>query len=269
MAKEKKPLSKGIKILRIAVIVAVALIALEGIGVGGYLLNYKGYFSKGNGGAYALNSIQEVKNSPLKDMNIAFLGSSVTYGARSKGVSFVEQMARHNGFTFTKEAVSGTTLADKNKESYVQRMLNNLDPNTSYDLFICQLSTNDASDDNADIVLGAVSHSNSLSDFDTTTTVGAMEYIIAYVKETWNCPVVFYTGTQYDNAKYQQMVDALVTLQDKWGIGVVDLWNGLDVNIVNYDLYMADSIHPTQAGYLEWWLPEMEDYLYTFVNALQ
>lgn len=266
MAKEKKPLSKGMKILRIVAIVVVALIVLEGIGIAGYKINYKGYFSKGNGGAYGLNNIQELQTSPLKGMNIAFLGSSVTEGARSKGVSFVEQMARHNGFTYTKEAVSGTTLADINEKSYVQRMLNNLDPNASYDLLICQLSTNDANDDNTDVLLGTVSDSTSLTDFDTTTTIGAMEYIIAYTKETWGCPVVFYTGSRYDNAKYQQMVDALSALQDKWGIGVIDLWNGLDVNIPNYDLYMADSIHPTQAGYLEWWLPAMEAYLYTFVN---
>ena len=29
-----------------------------------------------------------------------------------------------------------------------------------------------------------------------------------------------------------------------------------------YEVYMADPVHPTQAGYLEWWTPKMEEYLY-------
>ena len=33
-------------------------------------------------------------------------------------------------------------------------------------------------------------------------------------------PVVFYTGTRFDNEKYGQMVDALQQLQEKWGIGL-------------------------------------------------
>ena len=34
---------------------------------------------------------------------------------------------------------------------------------------------------------------------------------------------LFYTGTKYDSKQYQQMVDVLFELQDKYGIGVIDL----------------------------------------------
>ncbi len=47
-------------------------------------------------------------------------------------------------------------------------------------------------------------------------------------------------------------------------IGVIDLWNNEEMNAVSdedYDLYMYDSIHPTQAGYLEWWTPVIEEEL--------
>jgi len=33
-----------------------------------------------------------------------------------------------------------------------------------------------------------------------------MEYIICYAKQTWNCPVLFYTGTKYDSEQYAEMV---------------------------------------------------------------
>ena len=117
--------------------------------------------------------------------------------------------------------------------------------------------------------MGEISSSENLEDFDTQTITGAMEYIIVYAKQTWNCPVIFYTGTKYDSKQYQQMVDVLFELQDKYGIGLIDLWNDEEMNDVSekeYEVDMADPVHPTQAGYLEWWTPKMEEYLYQFLE---
>jgi lysophospholipase L1-like esterase len=199
-------------------------------------------------------------------MNLCFLGSSVTEGAASLETSFAEYIAVRNNCTYVKEAVGGTTLADNDKTSYIQRMLHNIDPNAQFDAFICQLSTNDAS--NA-IPLGEISSSRNLEDFDTKTVLGALEYIIVYADTTWHCPVVFYTGTQYDSPAYGKMVEQLLKLQEKYEIGVIDLWNDAEMNQVSeedYKLYMFDGIHPTQAGYLNWWTPKMEAYLYDYLG---
>ena len=40
--------------------------------------------------------------------------------------------------------------------------------------------------------MGEVSSSQNKDDYDYSTVIGAMEYIIAYAKEKWNCPVIFY-----------------------------------------------------------------------------
>ena len=47
----------------------------------------------------------------LKDKTVLFLGSSVTYGSASGGVSFADLMVKECGIKMIKEAVSGTTLA--------------------------------------------------------------------------------------------------------------------------------------------------------------
>ena len=50
---------------------------------------------------------------------------------------------------------------------------------------------------------------------------------------------------------------------------MIDLWNDEEMNDVSdkeYKVYMADPVHPTQAGYLEWWTPKMEEYLYQFLE---
>ena len=60
-------------------------------------------------------------------------------------------------------------------------------------------------------------------------------------------------------------MELLHRVSEKWGITVIDMWNDKDFNAITEEqraLYMADSIHPTQAGYLEWWTPMMERTLY-------
>jgi hypothetical protein len=97
--------------------------------------------------------------------------------------------------------------------------------------------------------------------------VGAIEFIIAYAKETWGCEVSFYTGTKYDSALYKKMVDALYDVQEKWGIGIIDLWNDPEMNAVSaedYAKYMADPIHPTSLGYRLWWTPKFIAHLKQF-----
>ena len=96
------------------------------------------------------------------------------------------------------------------------------------------------------------------------TVAGAIEYVIAYAKQTWNCPVIFYTGTQYKSEQYAQMVDLLLQIQEKWKIGVIDLWNDPEMQAVSaedYKLYMVNGIHPSFAGYRDWWTPKFEAYL--------
>lgn len=222
----------------------------------------------GNAERFHPENIQPHTESPLKGKTIIYLGSSVTYGSDSLGVSFVEYIDRLNGTTSVKEAVSGTTLVTKDDasgSSYIPRM-KTINPDIPADAFICQLSTNDAT---RHMPLGTISEGFNLADFDTETVAGAIEYIIAYAEKTWHCPVLFYTGTRFDCEEYGEMVKLLLGIQKKWKIGVIDLWNDKALHAISekdYNLYMSNPIHPTQAGYLLWWVPSMETYLYEFLK---
>ena len=204
---------------------------------------------------------------PLSGKTICWLGSSVTFG---DGYSMAEVIAENHANTrCLKYAISGTTLANSDNTSYVARMKSDISPDLDMDLMVVQLSTNDATKAGGP-ELGAVSESRHIEDFDDTTVIGAMETIIAYTQETWGCPVVFYTGTRFDNEKYGQMVDALQQLQEKWGIGIVDLWNNQAMTDIigteQYDAYMKDKIHPNATGYREWWTPEFEKVLAEYLT---
>ena len=141
-----------------------------------------------------IENIEPLADSPLKGKHLLFLGSSVTYGSASLGVSMCDYLSVLDG---------------------------------------CETT------------------------------------IICYCNDTWDCPVIFYTGTKYDSAEYQVMVNSLLGLQEKWELGIIDLWNDVEMNAVSekdYDFYMNDPIHPTQAGYLLWWTPKFESYLYEFLK---
>lgn len=220
----------------------------------------------GNAPEYDMDTLVPLEESPLKGKNVLFLGSSVTFGSASMQQGIPEYFAVRLGCTYTKEAVSGTTLVDNGHNSYVQRLLNNVDSEASYDLLICQLSTNDAT---KELPLGEISGSKNLSDFNTSTITGAMEYIICYAQQTWGCKVAFYTGSYYDSVSYAAMVERLMELQEKWGICVLDLWHDVVFNAIpdaERQLFMADKIHPTKAGYRNWWCPEIEKQILSYLS---
>ena len=200
-------------------------------------------------------------HNPLSGKCILFLGSSVTYGSASGGVSFADFISERNGARMHKEAVSGTTLVD-GKNSYIER-LKKTDPAVSPDLVVCQLSTNDATQNKP---LGIPAPTDAP---DTATVCGAIICIIRYVRAVWGCPVVFYTNAYYESARYAEMVSAMQTLARLYGVGLIDLYCDTAFNAIGdaeRALYMADPIHPTREGYLQWWTPKMEEYLFAYFD---
>lgn len=222
-------------------------------------------------------------NYSLTGKNYVFLGSSITLGSNSGEWSMADYIDECNGEgTVTKLAVSGTTLStaasvnlsDKNTydNSYVCRLLKAMDDSAiECDHLIVQLSTNDAFA-NPPKTLG--NYTGNGKSADTTTVIGAIEYITAAAREKWpNAEISFYTGVYTSNNVYKTMVTALNNIKgsDKLNIGVLDLYNDagmhtlIDNDKTSYSNYMAaDGLHPTKAGYQEWIGPKFEKYLASF-----
>lgn len=206
-------------------------------------------------------------SDPLAGLDIIWLGSSVTYGAQAGGhYSMVDAIQdNHPGTVCEKYAISATTLVNEKEDSYVSRM-KLISKDETPDLFVVQLSTNDATTGKP---MGEVTDSTDPADFDDTTIAGAIETIISYVQETFGCPVVFYTGTYAEKENYEEMVDLLLKIQEKWGIGVVDMFHNEEMTAVYgtdlYNEYMHDEVHPFRKGYVEWWTPVIEGYLTEFL----
>ena len=191
---------KAWKILSRVLLVVVAIVVVCVVYI--FLISGNSYrFSVKN-----VASTYSKPNSPLVGKTIIFLGSSVTYGSGNIRTSFVDYLAAFDKANCIKEAVPGTTLADRNDQSYVRRIQNNLNKLPKVGYFVCQLSTNDATFGSE---IGELSPSDDKKDFNTKQIIGAIEFIIVYAREKWDCPVVFYTNQRYTSIAYDKMVQAL------------------------------------------------------------
>ena len=143
------------------------------------------------------------------------------------------------------------------------------------DVFFLQLSTNDVGQyvdptHTQHIPFGKVTENSVRSSeaFDRNTSYGAMEYIIAKAKETWQCEVVMFIagqGTGNTTAGYQEMRNAVIDeIVPKWQIDVLDFWgddavtNGMQSNTGRY---LFDTVHPTLKGYEAFYFPRFRAYL--------
>lgn len=221
--------------------------------------NTKAKDHPGNADAYDVSLVLPSRTSSLAGRTIVFLGSSVTVGALSMGQACADYLARKCGVLAYKEAVSGTTLCDDAHDgsSYVER-LGTIPTSMHVDAFVCQLSTNDAWKGKP---MGTVT---SEGPYDTATVAGAMQHVVTYARETWRCPVVFYTGTYFESVEYAQMVELLMQVSELMDVLVIDLYHDEEMRAVNaedYALYMHDPVHPTKAGYELWWTPKFEEAL--------
>lgn len=245
-----------------------------------------------NNSQFYASNVTPVEDSPLAGKTIYWLGSSVTYGASSGGEAMAEFLAAKTGCISVKEAVSGTTIFDDGgngntgSKSYTRRLVSgdNFDKEAEVDAFICQISTNDAISYRLG-KRGAIDETGEIYShiFDRSTTIGGVEFIIAYVTETWGCPVYFYSGSYFGDTgsgtrtngdpsgtNYGKLVEDVKEVVAKWqdlgyDVGVIDMFNDEDFNAQVSDEYykwcVSDAIHPKRAGYLNWWMPYFEQYL--------
>ena len=267
MAAEKKKTEREKKIV-VRVLIGVAAFLLVEWCFIGWKFNFGPFKAlgeirlkgmPGNSDAYDFSKIEPMENSPLQSKTVLFLGSSVTNGAAALHQSIPEYFAARMGCTAIKEAVDGTTLCDTGKSSYIQRMLNNVDPDQQIDLVVCQLSTNDAS---RGCRWG-------ISAMIPPPSPGAIEYIIRYAKgrgtARWcstRTPAMTATPTLPWSA-------ACMKLPKKEDVGVLDLWSDDAFNSISEEqraLYMKDNIHPYKSGYRDWWGPELEKQLLAYLE---
>ena len=180
----------------------------------------------------------------MKEIKILALGSSITRGYGNHDISFVEMLNEikdeDTKFNVYKEAISGTTLANRKDNSYLAR-LRKLDLTLlkTFDYVLVQLSTNDL-------------HllKNRLDLNDEKTTFGAIIEFIKYIKENTDAKTIFYTCFIKQNKKYENMIETLKVIKDNSDFSIIDFYGNEEMRKAKFRLIMSDNIHPNKEGYI-------------------
>lgn len=286
VAKKKSSRTTKKVILRILAAI-LAILIVVGASTVQQLVTVTGLKNVGNSEKYDPENLPLKTDSPIIGKELLWVGSSVFQGFGAGNTSPATIIDAMDGTISTIEIKGGTFIASIGanvpgssvdpSSSYINRLRDNhnIETDPHYDLVVVQLSTNDAK---GACEIGEVG--NSFTDFDETTTMGALQAIIVYAKETWGARTLVIGGSYFENEMtltggqdaglYQEMIEKCHQLDEKWGddFSFLDLWHndamyeGVETGGELWRTYMSDAIHPTKRGYAEWWGPYIEAKLY-------
>ncbi|WP_456068779.1 hypothetical protein [Eubacterium sp.] len=245
---------KNIALLCVLLAAVIAIVCIASASHGG--------FSKGNSSDYDVSSLTLNEDSVMKDDTIVFIGSDFTLGLKADNQSFIDYLKAVDGLnaaTFTEENIGLTSKKDVSFISLVESIPKE---HASPKAIFCEIPYYDAKHGTK---LGEISDSYMLSDFDTETAIGAMEYIMCYAKMNWSCPVFFYTSADYNlSKKYEKLVSAAHRVSDKWNMPMLDFTSNDKIASLeksDKSLYFVDRRNMTKAGYNEIIAPEFENFI--------
>ena len=194
-------------------------------------------------------------------MSIYADGDSIMFG--TKGTSYIKQIADNEGMILTNGAVSGTSLAIR--EGRTDSICERIKALTgTYNYIVVSGGTNDAF---ASIPLGSMvtdTNQQYLAEFDTSTTIGAVEEIcrtlIYNFPESKKLFVLTHrllngNGTTWSNSLQDKYWDGIIKVLDKWGIPFIDMRDFPFASFNNVYLanYFGESetmgTHPNTLGY--------------------
>ncbi len=221
------------------------------------------------------------KFEPLKGKSVYVDGDSIMYGYGSDGYAVGEMLRDNDGMSLTKAAVSGTTLAVQNSKnnSICERMTA---ITTDYDYIIFDGGINDLSNHNSGgdsaIQFGEMTQSYT-SDFDTSTTLGALESICSHLvnnypksKKMFVCIHNVVTPSKNINTGQIALFDEIKKVLEKWGIPYVDInaktnLKALSDTIRDTYFYKGDRVHPTLEAYKMFYYPVIKSALSEVTSA--
>lgn len=204
-------------------------------------------------------------------------GDSLAVGAGSGNRSYSHILAEKYNMTLTSRAVTDTTIAmrtdaPEGKESIYERVMDMKKYGENFDYIILDGGANDIF---KQVQLGTITKDVN-TEFDTYTTLGALEAICQYLNMNYfSAKKLFvFAHTFTDSRERQKFVfKRMKEVLEKWGIPYVDI--GEVANLSNWNLktgsewessvakdyFASDMLHPNLLGYQEFYFPYVENAL--------
>ena len=230
----------------------------------------------------------QVDNSDIVEVNALegksaiFFGDSVAYGHQTNGNGFgyyVDNIVNLSNYTNAAVNSAALNTETQGENNVIEQIKKNA--STSYDFVILQGGFGDLRDEPP---IGTLTDGYVVSELDTTTFAGAVEYTLYLTTTTWeNSKIGFIisydapnsnAGVRPDHNASKGYWDIVKAACDKWNVSYLDFFEGSttyngetktysELFDVTGNTYIAtDGVHPTATGY-EFIVPFIVDWMKT------
>lgn len=166
----------------------------------------------------------------LEDKDILFVGDDFTRAKNDDYYGFAGRIGFGNYMNWSNAGRSGATVAKTSRKHIKDQILDNKDNN--YDYVILQGGINDMK---KNVLLGEVSDSFEVEDFNSSTFAGGLEELIYYTKKyNKDAKIGYIIPYQTPNSDWGEnitdrslQVELIKKICDKWEVPYLDLYDGL------------------------------------------
>lgn len=224
--------------------------------------------------------IEEIKgilnnqSNKLENKIIFNFGDSIAAGDGNGGKGYAELFAAKYNMICYDFAVGGATLGETESNNITTQVNTALSKGIVPDYILIEGGTNDIASYN--VPIGQISSDYNINNFDKTTTIGGLEWIISTLKSNFpNAKMAFVSVHRMGSRGYSSQIErqgACVDTCKKWSVPIIDVFNRGNLNtfLGEYHKFTnptesqpnGDRTHPNQLGYDTFYLPLIYETLY-------
>ena len=226
---------------------------------------------------YQREEIKEIVGSQgnkLENKILFNFGDSIAAGDGNNGKGYAELFATKYNMICYDFAVGGATLGETASNNITTQVTTALSRGLTPDYILIEGGTNDIASYN--VPIGQISNDYNINNFDKTTTIGGLEWIISTLKSNFpNAKMAFVSVHRMSSRGYTEQIERqgrCVEICKKWSIPVIDIFNRGNLNtfLSQYHKFTnptssqpnGDRTHPNQLGYDTFYLPLIYETLY-------
>lgn len=221
---------------------------------------------------YLPDVVRHVLNEKLNGKTVAIFGDSIMYGAGSDAAGPADLLAEKYNMSLEKYCVSGATMGIRtdnptytvDEVHHIAKQIRNaIAAEITPDIIILNGGTNDIG---GEILIGEMTevYTQPLAEDVFANGFETAAYLLT--KNFVGIPIIYMRAHNMSSRSYtgQKTYGELGNqIAEKWGIRTIDMYKRMNTQLEEYrTAYLADYTHPNEAGYLKYYIPAIEAFIY-------
>ena len=209
----------------------------------------------------------------LSGKTVAVFGDSIMYGEGNNGVGAVDMLAEKYSMNLEKYCVSGATMGVRtDDEAYTvdevhhiaQQVRNAISAGITPDLIIFNGGANDAKQG---ITISEMTEVYTIPTSESYFADGFEMVAYLLTKNYVGVPTIYMRAHNMSSRTYTTQItygELGNKIAEKWGIRNIDMYIRMNTQLAEYQTqYLADYTHPNRVGYEKYYVPALEDFIFS------